>query len=130
MSIDPGTQNIENLGNSAETLRLIFRALDLKISAHDSFGKTSLFEPRPRFAQSHSSCLQLPLRPCDQTPPRASYVEQSWNNVRAKTLSFTAFLSKHCSIDFELFLCAPSAVHLLAMSSSPNAASRAPRVRT
>jgi len=34
MSINPGTQNIENLGKSAETLRLIFRALDLKIFAH------------------------------------------------------------------------------------------------
>jgi len=34
MSINPGTQNIQNLGNSAETLRLIFRALDLKIVAH------------------------------------------------------------------------------------------------
>ena len=53
MSINPGTQNIENLGNSAETLRLIFRALDLEIFAHDSTGKTSLFRPRPRFAQSH-----------------------------------------------------------------------------
>jgi len=42
MSINPGTQNIENLGNSAETLRLIFRALDLKIFAHDSIAKTSL----------------------------------------------------------------------------------------
>ena len=53
MSINPGTQNTENLGNSAETLRLIFRALDLKFFAHDSIGKTSLFEPRQRFNQSH-----------------------------------------------------------------------------
>ena len=69
MSLNPGTQNIENLGNSAETLRLIFRALDLKLFAHDSIGKTKLFQTGPRFRQSHSlahhansSCLQLPPR--------------------------------------------------------------------
>jgi len=53
MSINPGTQNIEKLGNCAETLRLIFRALDLKMFAHDSIAKTMLFQPRPRFNQSH-----------------------------------------------------------------------------
>jgi hypothetical protein len=26
-------------------------------------------------------------------------MEQSWNNVRAKTLCFPAFARKHCSID-------------------------------
>src|SRR5262249_13341942 len=54
MSLNPGTQNIENLGNSAKTLRLIFQALDVNKSAHDSIGKTSLFRPRPRFTQSQS----------------------------------------------------------------------------
>ena len=53
MSLNPETQNTKNLGNSAETLRLYFRALHSKFLAHDSIGKTSLFEPRPRFAQSH-----------------------------------------------------------------------------
>jgi len=53
MSINPRTQNIENLGNSAQTLRLYFRALDLKLFAHDSIGKTRLFQTGPRFTQSH-----------------------------------------------------------------------------
>jgi len=30
MGINPGPQNIENLGNSAKTLRLIFQALRFK----------------------------------------------------------------------------------------------------
>jgi len=54
MSINRGTQNIEILGNSADTLRLMFRALDVKIFPPDSIEKTSLFQPRPRFTQSHS----------------------------------------------------------------------------
>jgi hypothetical protein len=53
VSINPGTTNIENLGNSAQTMRLNFRALDLKILPHDSIAKTSPFEPHPRFTQSH-----------------------------------------------------------------------------
>ena len=47
MSLNPDTQNTENLGNSAKTLRLIFRALDSKFLAHESLGKTRLFRPRP-----------------------------------------------------------------------------------
>jgi len=35
MSLNPGVQNIENLGNSVETLRLIFRALHFSFSSRD-----------------------------------------------------------------------------------------------
>jgi hypothetical protein len=122
MSINPGTQNIENLGNSAQTLRLIFRAPGLKIFAHDSIGKTSLFEPRPRFNQSHlpehhansSTFSAIPPAPTQTHnssplvppplrlfPPHANCVEQSWNNGLAKTLHFPVFPIKHCSVDLQ-----------------------------
>ena len=110
MSLNPATQNVENLGNSAETLRLGFRAFDLKFFAHDSIGKTMLVVPRPCFAQLHSpahhansSCLQLPPRTSaclrSNSAP-AARMEQSRNNARAKTPSFTASPPKQCSIDF------------------------------
>ena len=53
MSLNPGTQNIENLGNSAETLRLIFRALDLKIFAHETSEKQG-FSSRARASPSRT----------------------------------------------------------------------------
>jgi len=110
MSLNPATQNVENLGNSAETLRLGFRAFDLKFFAHDSIGKTMLVVPRPCFAQLHSpahhansSCLQLPPRTSaclrSNSAP-AARMEQSRNNARAKTPSFTASPPKQGSIDF------------------------------
>jgi len=36
--------------------------------------------------------------------PRACSVEQSWNNVHAKSLHFPASPQKHCSIDLRFFL--------------------------
>jgi hypothetical protein len=77
MSINPGTQNIENLGNSAETLRPIFRALDLKMFTHDSIGKTRLFKQArvsvsltcPRTTQIPRSFRRFhPLQPTLTTP--------------------------------------------------------------
>jgi hypothetical protein len=48
-------------------------------------------------------------------------MEQSWNNVRAKTLDFSTLAPKHCSIDFEiLFSCAPSSIHPLACTNRPS----------
>ena len=47
MSLNPDTQNTENLGNSAKTLRLYFRALHLKNFVRPKLGKTRLFRPRP-----------------------------------------------------------------------------------
>ena len=56
-SLNPGTQNIENLGNSAKTLRLIFRALDLKMSRAQlhrtpPFDSVSSAAKRPVYRQS------------------------------------------------------------------------------
>jgi hypothetical protein len=65
------------LGNPAKTLRLIFQALHLK---------------------KEPSCV------APRELPRANYVEQSWDNVRAKSLCFPAFAPKHCSTDLRFFL--------------------------
>jgi len=44
--------------------------------------------------------------PCygPRSSPRACSVEQSWNNVHAKSLCFPALSRKHCSIDLRVFL--------------------------
>src|SRR6476646_7792687 len=51
-----------------------------------------------------SSVLQQPR------PPRASYVEQSWNNLAAKSLRLPAFAHSHCPLDSDCLSRAARAV--------------------
>jgi len=134
MSLNPGTQNMENPGNSAKTLRLIFQALDVKNFAPDSIGKTRLFRTGPRFTQSHlpphhpNSSMFSPIPPAPTEThdpaahsPRATRMEATEhdcpNGSRAEGGSrsiavqcsrqnptFYGLPSQHCSIDLKLSL--------------------------
>jgi len=68
MSINPDTQNIENLGNSAETLRPIFRSLHSKFLAPQS-----VFHPCPSVATPTANVHAHNLAPRD---PHGTIVEQ------------------------------------------------------
>jgi len=75
--------------------------------------KPSIFASRIDFREIVAKLTKLPRRlfvsPCSalaltlaaQSSPRACQVEQSRNNVRAKSLCFPAFARKHCSIDLK-----------------------------
>jgi len=97
MSINPCTQNTENLGKSAETLRLIFRALDLKFFAHDSIEKTSLFQPRPRFNQSHLPAHHANPSTFSAIPPAPTETHNPWSLPAAAGRPQPALLH-HCPL--------------------------------
>jgi hypothetical protein len=126
MSVNPATQNIENLGKSAETLRLIFRALDLVFSR--TIPSERLFQTGPRFNQSHlpahhansdvfnataNLCGFITLRPARVTwssrgamsPRKPCYLRPSHQNIVPSISRF--------------YFCAPLALASLASTMPP-----------
>src|SRR5262245_61311307 len=96
-------------GNQRTFLRLFVFFVAVHSSAPKSFCHQS-FCPSGIDSLTTQHASWPPNSPATRyaCPPRASCMEQSWNNVRAKSLRFSAFALKYCSIDLEFFiLCRP-----------------------
>jgi hypothetical protein len=77
-----------------------------RVSSHCRVSNTKTLRfPAFSLPQSRHSLFALDEKPFTRTPVDQTArldrekAEQSWNSVRAKSLSFPAFAQKHCSID-------------------------------